>query len=168
MRNKIKGAYVECGVFRGFKSFFLFLKNEELLKDCDKYLFDTFAGIDVNYSDGSPISPSEHNKDGLYEFVLRRFKKFNRTKIIKGSVPDSLLSSDISEVSFLHLDMNSWQAEVGALDFFLPKMSTNSVIILDDFGLKTHKSQMEHEMPFLREKGYSILELPTGQGVVLI
>ena len=64
--------------------------------------------------------------------------------------------------------MNSWQAELGALEFFLPRMASGGVIVLDDFGLKTHCAQFENEYPFFAEKGFSVLELPTGQGVVLL
>ena len=104
----------------------------------------------------------------LHEFIINRFAEFDKTYIIRGAVPDSLENHDITGVSFLHLDMNSWQAEVGALEYFLPRMSENSIVILDDFGLFTHRAQMNHELPFLRSRGYRILELPTGQGIIHI
>ena len=163
-----EGNYVECGVFRGFKSYFLFKKNALQIKDRQKFLFDTFQGIDPSLADGSPIKRVEHAKDGLYEFVVERFSEFENVNIIQGSVPSSLGSVDVGNVSFLHLDMNSWQAELGALDYFLPRMSQGSAIVLDDFGLKTHHKQFEKEYPFLIERGLSVLELPTGQGVVLL
>jgi O-methyltransferase len=162
------GNYVECGVFRGFKSYFLLKKNAEQIKDRKKFLFDTFKGIDPSLADGSPIKRDEHAKDGLYEFVVERFSEFENLEIIRGSVPLSLQTVDVGVVNFVHLDMNSWQAELGALDYFLPKMVPGGVIILDDFGLKTHRKQFEKEYPFLVERGLSVLELPTGQGVVLL
>ena len=100
--------------------------------------------------------------------MVERFSEFENLKVIKGSVPSSLKTVDVGTVNFLHLDMNSWQAELGALDYFLPRMSQGGVIILDDFGLKTHQKQFEKEYPFLIKKGLSVLELPTGQGVVLL
>ena len=162
------GNYVECGVFRGFKSYFLLKKNAEQIKDRKKFLFDTFEGIDPSLADGSPIKRVEHAKDGLYEFVVERFSEFEKLEIIRGSVPLSLKTVDVGVVNFVHLDMNSWQAELGALDYFLPKMVPGGVIILDDFGLKTHRKQFEKEYPFLVDRGLSVLELPTGQGVVLL
>jgi O-methyltransferase len=165
---RIDGNYVECGVFRGFKSFFLLKKNAELIKNRKQFLFDTFEGIDPSLADGSPIKQADHAKDGLFEFVVERFSEFENLKVIKGSVPSSLKTVDVGTVNFLHLDMNSWQAELGALDYFLPRMSQGGVIILDDFGLKTHQKQFEKEYPFLIKKGLSVLELPTGQGVVLL
>ena len=41
------GSYVECGVFRGFKSFFLLGKHHYQMMDRRSYLFDTFDGIEI-------------------------------------------------------------------------------------------------------------------------
>jgi len=165
---KSDGSYVECGVFRGFKSYFLFKRHKDKMNARNKYLFDTFEGIPEKYSDGSPISNDEHRKRSLHEFIINRFAEFDKTHIIKGTVPDSLKNVDVTDVSFLHLDMNSWLAEVGALEYFLPRMCKNSIVVLDDFGLFSHRAQMNHELPFLRARGYRILELPTGQGIIHI
>ena len=165
---KKNGSYVECGVFRGFKSYFLIKKNYAILKNRNKYLFDTFDGIDSEQADGSPIKKFQHQKDGLHDFVVRRFSKFKNMSIIKGSVPNTLKNVNINDVAFLHLDMNSWQAEISALKFFLPRMKSGGVIVLDDFGLKSHSEQCNKEYPFLKDKGIDILELPTGQGVALL
>ena len=51
---KTNGDFIECGVFRGFKSFFLLSYLEEELKDRKFYLCDTFEGIDQEQSTGSP------------------------------------------------------------------------------------------------------------------
>jgi O-methyltransferase len=165
---KKSGSYVECGVFRGFKSYFLIKKNYNKLKNRGKFLFDTFTGIDVDQSDGSPILKYEHEKNGLHDFVIDRFSDFEKLNIIKGSIPGTLNEINIEKVAFLHLDMNSWQAEIAALEHFLPIMTSGGVIVLDDFGLKSHSAQCKEEYPFLKERGIDILELPTGQGVVLL
>jgi O-methyltransferase len=165
---RVGGNYVECGVFRGFKSCFLFENNWSLIKPRKKFLFDTFTGIDPKLAEGSPIKNSDHAKEGLLDFVVQRFKQFENVTVVPGSVPLSLSDVDVGEVCFLHLDMNSWQAELGALEFFLPRMASGGVIVLDDFGLKTHSAQFEHEYPFFVDRGISVLELPTGQGVALL
>ena len=44
-----KGSYVECGVFRGFKSFFLLKKYQDQMMNRASFLFDTFEGIDRTF-----------------------------------------------------------------------------------------------------------------------
>ena len=161
------GGSYECGVFRGFKSDFLLTRHKDFLETNDAHLFDTFEGIDLSYSEGSPIAPAEHAKRNLYEFVVERFKTFPNCYIHKGTVPHTLYDVNIDRCCFLHLDMNSWQAEIKALEFFLPIMEFGSVIVLDDYGLKTHSAQAEKETPFLSDKGIRVLELPTGQGIII-
>ena len=99
---------------------------------------------------------------------MQRFSIFPNCEIIKGSVPKALSSVEIDSCCFLHLDMNSWEAEIAALDFFMPKMTRGGVIVLDDFGLYTHSSQARFELPYFQKRELPILELPTGQGVVFI
>ena len=167
MALKIDGCFIECGVFRGFKSDFLLKYFEEKIEKRPYYLFDTFEGIDTAQSHLSPISNSEHNKTNLHRFIKYRFKEFSNVVITKGSVPDSLKEVNIDKIAFLHLDMNSYQAEIAALEFLWDKIVKGAVIVLDDFGLYSHKSQMEKELPWFEERGYKILELTTGQGIVI-
>lgn len=163
----IKGDFVECGVFRGFKSFFLLSYLEDKLSDRSYFLFDTFEGIDTLQAVGSPVTKKEHEKSRLFEFVKHRFSKFDNVILIKGSVPDSLKKTRIKKVAFLHLDMNSYQAEIGALEHFWNKIPVGGVILLDDFGLCSHNAQMEFELPWLSERNQKILEFPTGQGLII-
>ena len=63
--------------------------------------------------------------------------------------------------------MNSYKAEIGALDALWEKIPIGGVIVLDDFGLISHRAQMEHELPWLKQRGQDVLEFPTGQGLVV-
>jgi O-methyltransferase len=164
---KVPGCLVECGVFRGFKSYFLLRYFAKEISKRPFFLFDTFEGIDPNQRDGSPIQPDEHRKAFLYDFIVDRFKEFPNVQIIKGSVPDTLTRLRNAVPCFLHLDMNSWEAEIGALNFLWPRMLPGSVLVLDDFGLYSHRAQMENELKWLHGVGESVLELPTGQGLVI-
>lgn len=165
---KQKGCFIECGVFRGFKSHFLLEYFGQRLAQRPYYLFDTFAGIDEAQADGSPIEKSEHDKVGLYEFVKHRFAGFGNVHIHRGSVPGSFEQAELPEqVAFVHLDMNSYQAEIGALEFLWRRIPNGGVLVLDDFGLHSHRSQMQHELPWLAANGHQVLEFPTGQGIVI-
>ncbi len=163
----VKGDFIECGVFRGFKSYFLLKYLQETISDRNYYLFDTFEGIDQKQSHLSPINKAEHNKTGLYDFIKFRFKGFENVIIKQGIVPHSLIKAQLKKVAFLHLDMNSYQAEIAALNHLWDKISVGGVIVLDDFGLSSHKAQMQHELPWLQERKQNILELPTGQAIII-
>lgn len=41
------------------------------------------------------------------------------------------------------------------------------VIVLDDYGWKMYHKQKEAEDDFMRQRGYEILELPTGQSLIV-
>ncbi len=163
----LSGDFMECGTFRGFKMQFLAHYFGDDLKDKKLFLVDTFEGIDPKQADGSPIKPQEHQKVGLYEFVKHRFSQYENVHIIKGAAPDSLDQADFTHLSFLHLDMNSYQAEIGVLERVWSSMPSDAVIVLDDFGLYSHRSQMEKELPWFLNKGLLPLELPTGQAIVV-
>ena len=117
--------------------------------------------------DGSPVSPDEHRKVGLHDFVTKRFAEFDNVTIVCGSVPASLSEIKFESISFLHLDMNSYQAEIGALEYLWDFIPTGGVIVLDDFGLVEHRKQMQHELSWFAQRNCNVLELPTGQAIIL-
>lgn len=167
MALRVPGDFMECGVFRGFKSYFLLNYFKDTLADRNYYLCDTYAGIDEALADSSPISQQEHLKTRLHDFVKQRFKPFPNAKVVAGSVPQSLTNLKIDNIAFLHLDMNSYLAEIGALECLWDKIPKYGVIILDDFGLHSHRAQMEHELPWLQDKKQVLLEFPTGQAMIV-
>ena len=44
---------------------------------------------------------------------------------------------------------------------------SGGVIVFDDYGWKMFHKQKEAEDDFMRRRGYEILEMPTGQGLVV-
>lgn len=166
--SKIDGDFVECGVFRGFKSFFI-LKyiDQEVWNNKKFWLYDTFEGQPLDFDPDSPVHNAEHNKPQLYDFIKDRFKVFSNVEIVKGIVPFSLEDSRPKKISFLHLDMNSIKAEIGALELLFPRMPKGGLCILDDYGLKSFHALHKAHKRWFNERGYDILEMPTGQGVVV-
>lgn len=164
---EIKGAIAEFGTFRGFKFKFILDYFGDKLVDKDVYLFDTFDGIDTEQNEGSPISVEEHRKVGLFAFVSERFKAYKNVNIIKGAAPNSLDQVDIGAFSMVHIDMNSWQAELGTIERLWDKMPAGAILVLDDYGFSAHRAQLDKEKPWFADKGCPVLELPTGQGLVI-
>ena len=103
-----------------------------------------------------------------YEKVLQRFKPFPNVKIIKGRVPEIFREIKMpNKISFLHIDMNSSIAEIGALEVLFKKMVRGSICLLDDYGSDNSMVQMKAELDWFTKKGYFVCELPTMQGLVI-
>jgi len=173
---KIPGDFVECGVFEGDMSWAVTEMVD--LSGAQKifYLFDTFEGFAPQYSSPAdfPDAPeffdrahAGYSRSGLCEDLQRRFSKKAYVKVIRGVVPDILLTAAPRTIAYLHIDMNSPAPEIGALDLLFDRVSSGGVIILDDYGWILHRKQKESEDQFMSARGYDILELPTGQGLVI-
>jgi hypothetical protein len=104
---------------------------------------------------------------GIYESVLQRFKRNPEVKITKGYLPETLDPIYPAKISFLHMDLNSPGAEVDTLRKLWPRIVVGGFVIFDDYGWKVFAKQKEAEDQFASEHGLSILELPTGQGLLL-
>jgi len=172
MRSICPAILVELGVLRGFMSGCVF--------DCLDFgglsrrffLYDTFEGL-------AEFDPADHNEGffnslqagysqpGIYEHVRDRFAPHRNVVIVKGAVPGSLATAAPDRVAFMHVDLNSSKAEVAALEFFWERLVPGAHIVLDDYGWSAFLEQKRAHDAFFAAKHLAVLELPTGQGVVV-
>ena len=82
-------------------------------------------------------------------------------------MPDCLAEAAPDAIAFLHIDLNSPGAEIGALDALFDRVVTGGAIVFDDYGWHFFRRQKEAEDAFMAARGHRILELPTGQGLVI-
>lgn len=165
---KLEGDLLECGVFKGFSSAVATQYTDFNSKKKVLYLFDTWDGIPRDQLDPGRKDIDNYKDPSNYGKVKDRFKSFKNVRIIKGRVPDVFEEIEMpKKISFLHLDMNSSTAEIGALETLFDKMVRGAICILDDFGYSIAKVQAEHELEWFSRKGFMVCELPTGQGLVL-
>lgn len=162
----VEGDFVECGVWRGFCSAVVadFVDFARVPKTF--YLYDTFAGIPPGMDPEGHDSPV-FREAGLYESVVERFARFPNVRIVKGIVPDSFAEAVPERVAFLHIDMNSSKSEIAALDVLFDRVSRGGVIVFDDYGWTGYHRQHWAEKAYMAERGHRILELPTGQGLLI-
>lgn len=172
----IEGDFVECGVYRGFFSKVIceLVHWEKVNKTF--WLYDSFCGFspdDTSYNDfyfGKlffNVAKSQYQKADHYAFVNTRFQKFNNVKIMKGFLPDTLDKESPSCIAYLHMDLNSPKSELLTLEKLYPKVSTGAPMIFDDYGWKNFKKQQEAVDSFFTNRSEKVLELPTGQGLVI-
>ncbi len=163
-----EGDFVECGVYRGFSTavaarYLDFGKLERRW-----HLYDTFSGVPSDQLNPDDESPAIYTEPGIYEICARRFAAYANVHMTRGRVPEVLREEAPAKVAFLHLDMNSAAAEVAALEFFADRLSPGAMIVLDDYGWRGYRAQKLAEDPFFAARGWPVLELPTGQGLVLV
>ena len=167
---QVEGDFVECGVFKGFCSGLIlsYLDFQNLPRQA--YLYDTFEGLPEKTSTEQERLHWDYTKydpEAIYNGVCEKFAAFNNVKIVRGIVPDSFAEASPAKIAFLHIDMNSEQAEMLALEYLFDKVTPGGFIVFDDFGWKTNVNQMSAELAFMTERGHHVMELPTGQGMVI-
>lgn len=82
-----------------------------------------------------------------------------------GRIPESL--RDVGPVAFLHVDLNNAVSEEHAVRHFWPRMSDGGVMVFDDYGFVGYEEQRASADRLAQELGFSVLALPTGQGLVV-
>ena len=140
------------------------------------FLYDSFEGFSTKYSSDEdyPLNAgflafaNKHYREaGIYERVAARFKPYKNVTVIKGFLPETLDSVCPEKIAFLHVDLNSPAAEVAVLERLFDRVVSGGAIVFDDYGWKLFEKQKIAEDEFMRKRGYQILELPTGQGLVI-
>lgn len=172
----LPGDFVECGVYRGDMTWMITQTVDIQGAGKQFYLYDTFSGFDLKYSSSSdfPQGPEffrridqEYKASDIEDYVRRRFREDAFIVITKGAVPDILHSVAPDHIAFLHVDMNSPGAETGALEILFDRISIGGIVIFDDYGWWQHRKQKDAADRFMAQRGQFVLELPTGQGMVV-
>jgi O-methyltransferase len=164
---KLDGDFVECGVEYGFSVDVVsqYVKFGNVAKTY--WLFDTFSGVPDNQLDqGTAPNPIEIDIDQFHA-VTEKFAKFSNMRIIRGCLPDTFSLSIPDKIAFLHIDMNNSFAELATLASLVDKVVLGGHIILDDYGWTAFAKQHVCECEFFNLIGLNVVELPTGQGLVV-
>ena len=159
----LEGDFVECGTYKGTTAWWV-------LQDCDLenrgkqyWLYDLFE-----WRDGDQHTKlAEHDNSKMYDDVASRFAQYRNVNIIKGRVPESFSEGFPEAIAFCHIDMNHPAAEAGALEAVLPKLAKGGFIVFDDYGWWGYSKQKAALDPIAESFGQQILELPTGQAILI-
>jgi O-methyltransferase len=147
--NRIPGAIVECGVWRGGS---MAAAAKTLLEagDCsrDLYLFDTFQGMpastsnDVEYSGKTaaeviakdPAFLCVASLDTVRSVMNSTGYPADRVHYVEGKVEETVPSNAPECISLLRLDTDWYESTKHELTHLFPRLSRNGVIIIDDYG----------------------------------
>ncbi len=170
--NSLPGDFVECGTNRG--GFARAICEYINLNQSGKafYLLDTFNGLDNELLTMDELKSGKkehflHEYSECYEDVKKTFESFEFVKIIRGSVPDTLINVKSTQIAFLSIDMNTIVPEIAALNYFWPNMAPGGMIVLDDYAYATCDLQYTAHNEWAATNNIKILSLPTGQGIII-
>lgn len=158
----IDGDFIEVGAYKGNTANIILEEAGLAATGKNYFIYDAFEHTGTEMNHAMP----EHSPD-LFDKVCERFKNYDFVKVIKGYVPDSFSLNFPEKIAFAHVDLNQAPAEVGALRRIIPILAPGAVIILDDYGWWGYHQQKDAEDPLFAEYELEVLELPTGQGLVL-
>lgn len=159
----LAGDFVECGTYRGYSASVVakYVGLEQTGKNF--FLYDLF---DPTGATGEGHRMPEHGPE-LHAKVTARFAEYATVRVIKGRVPDSFAQACPQAIAFLHIDMNSADAEIAALDHLFDRVVPGGIVVFDDYGYRCYAAQHDAEDAFAKARGYQIVELPTGQGLLV-
>lgn len=159
---RVTGDLVECGCYKGTTARILYDVAGLAGSERRLFLYDLFDGAEGIAKHGMP-----HHGPNLEAQVRQRFADLANVIITQGSVPESFNQAAPEQIAFLHVDMNNLSAEIGALEALFDRVTTGGIIVLDDYGWAAYEDQMVGERRWFADRGYYVLELPTGQGMVI-
>lgn len=148
--NRLPGAFVECGVFRGgsvMAALFALQERGDLTRDF--YLYDTFEGMseptkaDLSF-DGldaqTMMADPNHSvwcRSGIDEVrrnVLTTGYPKERIRLVKGKVEDTIPGNVPEQIAYLRLDTDWYESTRHELVHLYPRLCPHGVLIIDDYG----------------------------------
>ncbi len=168
---QLGGDFVECGVNTGIWSLTaMSMINFETLTERKWWLLDTYCGLAEQLADpdeGEWVHTWNNAYPECYDLAKKNFSPYPNAILIRGMVPDTLSQVTSTKIAYLSLDMNHAAPEIAAGEFFWDRLMTGALILLDDYAYVGCSKQREAWDDFARSKGYTILSMPTGQGIII-
>jgi hypothetical protein len=87
--------------------------------------------------------------------------------LVPGFVPETFATVCPDRIAFLHVDLNSADAEIAVLDHLFDRVVPGGIVLFDDYGFSGYLASQQAEDTWMQRRGYTIAELPTGQGLLI-
>ncbi len=159
---QLEGDFVECGAYTGVavKTVMDYLGGTQFPKQF--WAYDAFEHEEGMVNDAMPAHGAE-----LFARVQRKFKDYPQVRLVKGLIPEVFESHCPKRICYLHIDMNQAPAEIAALDRLFDRVVPGGMVILDDYEWASYRPQKLAEDNWFGARGYRVMPLPTGQGLVI-
>lgn len=164
----IQGDFLEIGCYEGYTASVLrgFLGDDFTTYGVGRkyFWFDRFSG-------GGSQKIVVLDQSESFEVCQRRASRFPEVEIVGGDVLEALVDSDrfsSRQFAFVHFDLNDFQVEFEVLKFVMRRVSKGSVLLFDGFSMVPFSKQNASYRDFFKSLNLEVLELPTGQGLVVV
>jgi O-methyltransferase len=155
-RRGVKGAFAECGVWRGGSVLGMILTLQELdAAPRDIYLYDTFEGMTEptdedtsphhapatelwKQSGGQPwpelFNQETFNEDDVRQALLATGYPEERLHFVRGRIEDTIPDEAPDRLALLRLDTDWYESTRHELEHLYPRLVEHGVLIVDDYG----------------------------------
>jgi len=132
--NKIKGDYVEFGVFDGcsLKAACEFAGKFKV-ENMNFYGFDSFEGLPKTEQKETPLVEGDYYCS--LDNVKRNMKKYPNVKLVKGWFNKVKIPKEIKEIAIVNIDCDFYEGARDALKLIKPFVKEGMVIRFDDWFL---------------------------------
>lgn len=162
-----EGDFLELGCHTGYTALELVRRVDLGRRGKQYYLYDLFGWQEGDAHVFMKGHEKGHANPRMYEDVVELFAPYPHVRVIRGSVPDSFAQGFPEKVAFAHIDMNNPTPEAGALEYLLPRLSSRGTILFDDYGWWGYSQQKMAIDPIIAAHGLGVVELPTGQALLI-
>jgi hypothetical protein len=167
--ESLRGNFAEFGVYRAGCAFMLLATTAQ---DSDRklFLFDTFAGMP-----GDHLTDEEEKwgltgryADTSVEFVEQRLSRWQgRFTTCPGDVFDTVRITETGPLVFAHIDLNSGEATLRALEYVYERLVAGGIVLFDDYGSSGGGPQRDVIGDFFEVRPEEVIVVPTGQAFVI-
>ena len=131
------------------------------------FLYDAWEGMKEEN-----LTSSEKSSKGSYSYLSVEQTKSNlsdfqdRCKFIKGHIPEVFFENPgPTELSWLHIDLNSSMPTLKTLEQFVPKLLPGGVVLFDDYAHGGFRETREVADEYCSKVNGLLFPLPTGQAI---
>lgn len=159
--QKIEGEIAEVGSYRGGSAKLICeAKGNKKL-----HLFDTFEGLPDLCDHDDLKQFQKGNFSSSFEDVKKYLKKYQNVHFYKGLFPSTAKPIKNKKFSFVHLDVDLYEATLESIKFFYPRMNKGGVIISHDYTWATGVRKAFDD--FFKNKPEPVIELSGTQCLVI-
>ncbi len=151
--SKIEGDIAEVGVFRGGSAKLICEAKETK----NLHLFDTFKGLPALTREDSPRLFYENQFSASYDEVTHYLQNYQDVYFYKGLFPSTAGPIAHKNFSFVHIDVDLYEATLECIKFFYPRLNKGGILISHDYGFASGVKKAFDE--FFYDKPEPIIEL---------
>ena len=167
--HHLHGETVDVGVRYGTSSHFILRATNDTNKP--HHLFDSFEGLSQPGTKDIGANKKHSWQIGdlaVDEAVCRNnLKAYPNCYFYKSWIPFRFKEVANNLFSFVHVDVDLFDATRDTLEFFYPRLVAGGILLCDDYGFTSCPGAKKAMDDFFSDKPEEILHIPTGQGMIV-